>query len=115
MKTAGRILIILAAFALVMGMTYVAVNAASSGSSATAPGLDDDGQFPPNGERPNFGNGERPEFPGGERNEFRGERGGGWIFGAVKNTVVIAILVALIAGPKRWLRRRKRQPQVKSV
>jgi hypothetical protein len=110
MKTLGRIFIILAVFALVMGITYVAVNAGSSSSSASGPQFDR--SFPADGERPAFGDGERPEFPGGERNEFRGERGGGgWIFGLIKNVGVVGIIVALIVLPKGWMRKQKRMAQ----
>lgn len=37
MKTPGRILIILAAFTLVMGIAYVVVNTSTSGSSTNMP------------------------------------------------------------------------------
>ena len=110
MKTLGRILIILVAFVLVMGITYVVVN--TSGTAANGALFGD-------GERPQFANGERP-FPGdgqfqpGQRPEgFEGrERGGGSAFGMmggfVKNTVVIGVIVALIAAPRSWWKNRKR-------
>ncbi len=112
MKTLGRVLIILAVFALVMGITYVAVNA--SGTSASGAPFGD-------GERPQFANGERPfpqdgQFQPGQRPEgFEGRerdgRGGG-IFGMlggfVKNTIVVGVIVALIAAPRSWFRNRKR-------
>ena len=41
MKTLGRILMILLAFAVVMGITYVAVNAGNSATASTAPTLVD--------------------------------------------------------------------------
>ncbi len=110
MKTLGRVLIILAIFALVMGITYVVVNAGTSSSSSTVPQFDR--PFPANGDRPTLPDGQRPEFPGGERNEFRGERGGGWMFGAIKNVGVVAIVVALIVLPKGWLQKRKRAAQI---
>ncbi len=110
MKTLGRVLIILAVFALVMGITYVIVNADGTSLSG-APRSE-------NGERPQFANGERP-FPGdgqfqpGQRPEgFEGrERGGGaggLMFGFIKNTVIIAVVVVLIAAPRNWFRNRKR-------
>ena len=108
MKTLGRALLILAVFALIMGITYAVVTAGTSGSN----GLQlqrGDGAFP----RPNFPNGQRPEFPGGERNEFHGERGGGGLmFGMIKNTLVIAIVVVLVVIPKGWLQKRRRTAQV---
>jgi hypothetical protein len=112
MKTLGRILIILAVFALVMGITYVVVNA---GSSATAPQFDR--PFPTNGDQPTFGDGQRPGFPNGERPELRdGERGEGgsfgWMFGAIKNIGIVAIIVALIVLPKGWMQKRRKVAQV---
>lgn len=100
MKTLGRILIILAVFALVMGITYVAVNA-SENSSGEAP------QFE-NRERPQFADDERPEFPGGGRPEGRERGGGGWMFGLIKNVGIIAIVTVLIAVPRGLMRNRKR-------
>lgn len=111
MKTLGRILIILAVFALVMGVTYVAVNAGGTSSSG-APRFED-------GDGPRFVNGERP-FPGdgqfqpGQRPEgFEGrERGsggvGGLMLGFVKNILIMAVVVVLIAAPRSWFRNRKR-------
>jgi hypothetical protein len=81
MKTPGRILMILAVCAFVMGITYLLVNAGTSGNSTNAVG---------------FG-----------RVEFRGEHGGGWMFGAIKNTGIVSIIVVSIVLPKGWLRKRK--------
>ena len=104
MKTLGRALLILAVFALMMGITYVSVTAGTSGSNLT--------QFQRGDGQPNLANGQRPEFPGGERNEDHGERGvGGLMFGMIKNTLVIAIVVMLIVLPKGWLQRKKRTAQ----
>ena len=64
MKIVGRILIILAVLALVMGITYVIVN--TRGSSA--PG------FEPGNERFSASNGAPPGFPKGGRPEFPGRR-----------------------------------------
>jgi amino acid transporter len=111
MKTLGRILIILVAFALVMGITYAVVNAGGFSLGG--------GSRFENGEHPQFANSERPfppngQFQPGQRPEgFEGrERGGGslvgMMFGFVKNTVIIAVAVALIAVPRNWLRNRKR-------
>jgi len=107
MKTLGRILIVLIAFVLVMGITYVVVNA--GGASTTG--------------APRFENGERPlpgdvqfqpvQRPPGDDFEGRregGERGfgeAGMMFGFIKNTAIIAVIVALIAVPKYWLKNRK--------
>ena len=107
MKTLGRILIILTTFALVMGMTYVAVSAASSANgSPGVPAFErGDGGFP----RPDGG---RPQFPGGEGGEFRGERGAlRWMLGVVRNVGIIAIIVALVVWLKDFLRRRNRPVQ----
>jgi hypothetical protein len=115
MRILGRILIILAVFALVMGITYLIVNARGSSAPGAMPG------FEPGNERfsasdgapPGFPEGGRPEFPGGGRNEFRGERrGGGWLFGALKNIAIIGIIVALIVVPKRWLEKKRRAAKV---
>lgn len=111
MKTLGRVLIILGAFALVMGITYAVVNA--SGSSLAG------GQRFENGDRSQFANSERPfpadgQFQPRQRPEgFEGrERGGGSFFGLMggfaKNTIVIAVVVVLIAAPRNWFRNRKR-------
>jgi hypothetical protein len=113
MKTVGRILLILAVFALVMGVTYVIVNARSSSTSGIPSGFEQaNGRLaPPDGAPPGFQNGERPEFPGGGR-EFRGERGGGgWLFGAFKNIAIIGMIVTLIVVPKTWIRKRRRAAQ----
>ena len=111
MKIVGRILIILAVFALVMGITYVIVNArSSSGSGSQRPGSSRQWKVCSHRmERRGFPNGERPEFPGGGR-EFRGERGGGgWLFGAIKNIAMIGIIVALIVCQNHGYRKEKRQ------
>ncbi|MFT3893136.1 MAG: hypothetical protein QM730_16020 [Anaerolineales bacterium] len=117
MKTLGRILIILAMFALVMGITYFVVNA--SGTSTNGMPFED-------GERPQFANGERP-FSGGEEQFQPGQRpegfegrerdgGDGSVFGMmggfVKNTVIIGVIVALIAAPRSWWRNRNRSTPV---
>ena len=99
MKILGRILIILAAFAFVMGITYVVMN--STSSATTAPAFERGAQGPPQSgdEQPQFANSERPEFRGA------GPRGGGWMFAVFKNIGVMAIIVALIAVPKSFMRR----------
>jgi hypothetical protein len=115
MKIVGRILMILAAFALVMGIICVAVNAGSTGNSSNAPeiGPGKGGFGGTEGVRPEIPNAERPEFPGGERGDIRGERdGGGWIFGAIKNIRIERIIVPIIVLPKGWLQKRKRTEQV---
>jgi hypothetical protein len=105
MKTLGRILIILTAFVIVMGITYVAVNAGGLSSSGGMPQFENDrGSLPANGqfEQPEFGVG---QFEG--RPEDR-ERGGGWMFGLIKNVGMIAVVVMLIALPRRIKRNKKR-------
>jgi hypothetical protein len=114
MKTVGRILIILTVFALVMGITYVIVNARSSSNSGIPPrfGQENRRLASPDGAPPKFPNGERPEFPGGGR-EFSGERGGSeWLFGSLKNLAIIGMIVALIVLPKSWIQKRKRAAQI---
>lgn len=108
MKTLGRILVILVAFTIVMGITYAAVNASNS-SSADMPMFERgrEGGVRPEDGQPEFPNGGRPKFRGGGRHE--GSRGGGWMFGLIKNAGVVAIIVALIAVP-RSLTRRKPNP-----
>ena len=92
MKTLGRILIVLIAFALVMGLTCMAVNAGGSSAGSNAPISERVGGIRPNGARP----------------EFHGERGGGWMFGMIKNVGIIAVIVALVAVPKSIGRKRIR-------
>ena len=99
MKIVGRILIILAVFALFMGITYVIVN--TRGSSA--PG------FEPGNERFSASNGAPPGFLEGERPEFPG---GGWLLEALKNIAIIGIIVALIVVPKSWMQKRKKETQI---
>jgi hypothetical protein len=97
MKTLGRILIILAVMAIVMGVTYAAVNA--GGSSSDTP------QFEA-GRRPPFREG---QFEGEHREGRDGrEGGGGWMFGLIKNVGVIAVVVTLIVLPKSVARKRRR-------
>ena len=96
MKTLGRIIIILVAFAVVMGITYVAVNA--GGSSST--------------NMPRFELGERPAPANGQfegRSERHEEGGGGMMFGLIKNAGIIAILVAIIVVPKNISKRKRLQ------
>ena len=101
MKTLGRILIILTVFALIMGITYVAVNAVSA--SGTAPVFERRGEGPPSPEA----EGARPA--GGEG------RGGGSIlrlmFGLVRNAGIVAIIVALVVWLKDFLEKRRRTAQ----
>ncbi len=92
MKTLGRIVIIVCAFALVMGFVYVAVNASSSATGSTAPTFGRDGF----------------SRPSGARREFHSEGGGGWMFGMIKNVGIIAVIVALITIPKSIGRKRIR-------
>ena len=101
MKTLGRIVIILVAFALVMGITYTVVNAASSAMGAPAFERGGEGLPRPEGARP----------PNGEGREFRGAGGIRWILGIVKNTGLIAIIVALVIWLKDFMRKRNRDTQ----
>jgi hypothetical protein len=114
MKTLGRILIILAVFALAMGVTYVIVNAGSSSSSGALPAFGQgNGRFAPQDGASGFADGTQPNFTGRERNESDGERGGsGWLLGAIRNILVIGMIVAIIVLPKSWMEKRKRSAQV---
>ena len=104
MKTLGRILIILAATALVTVALYLAVD---SGRAINFPGSDPRGASPQPGE--GFGPNERfrPAHDEGR------ERGGdgiwvtGLIMGGVKNTVVIGIIVAILVLPKELTRQKR--------
>ena len=112
MKTLGRILIILATFALVMGITYVAVNAVSSSTIVRSFERGGEGQPRPEGVQPQFPNGQRPEAPGGEGREGRG--GGSiirLILGTVKNIGLVALVVILVVWLKNYLEKRKRDAQ----
>jgi hypothetical protein len=99
MKTLGRILIIILAFAVMTGITYSAVNA--SGSSTNTPVFQRGGDgFAPDGARP----------------EFRGDDGGnsfGILFGVLKNTIIVAVIVALIVFPKNLLQQKRRAVPVR--
>jgi hypothetical protein len=102
MKTLGRILIILLAFALVMGITYTAVSAASSSMRAPTFERGSQGLPRPEGVRP----------PNREEREFRGGASGlRLLLGIVKNTVIIAIIVALVVWLKDFMRKRTRDTQ----
>jgi hypothetical protein len=101
MKTFGRIIIILTAFAIVMGLAYMAVKASSSAIVRGAPTFERGGEGFPRS------NGETREFRG-----EGGERGGGWIFGLIKNIGIVAVIVALIAGPKSLREKKKRNNTV---
>jgi hypothetical protein len=97
MKTIGKTIVILAAFAIVMGVIYSVVN--TSGSSSRG--------------APQFENGERRMRPDGqfvEREEGRGE--GGWAFGLIKNIGIVAVVVLLIVLPKNAMQKRKQEPPI---
>ena len=112
MKILGRILIILAVFGLLMGVMYVLV------TSASAAGVGDMLRFGSRNEKPAPSSQgqpglpareERPESRGRERSQFRGVLR--LIFGGIKNTFVIAVIVAMVVMPMAWLQRRRRAPQ----
>src|SRR5512134_3955934 len=94
MKTIGRIVTILTAFVIVMGVVYVAVDASGSFSSSVVQFDADERLAPPDG-----------QFEG--RLE-RLEGGGGWVFGLVKNVGVIAVVTMLIVVPKNIRQKRRR-------
>lgn len=91
MTTLWRMLVIVVAFTLAMGLMYAAVNTTGAGSG-TEPRFEREEGIGPEGVRP---------FPpeGGERREFReGGRGGGFgmLFGLVKNIGVVAVVTAIV-------------------
>jgi hypothetical protein len=94
MKTLGHILIILAVTALITAALYFSINASGTGTNSDFPPQE---QFQSGGKRPDF-EGSRPE---------RGEMGGDWMFGWIKNVGVIAMLVAIIVLPKRLFKRKR--------
>ncbi len=113
MKTLGRILIILLAAAIVSAAIIGAVNATRSINFSGRP---EGGDFRPQGNQQFQGDRPQGDFPEGG---FPGERpdrdreGGGGSFsrialGFLKNTVVIALLVVVIAVPRNLLSKRKR-------
>ena len=105
MKTLGRILIIIVAFAIMMGITYSVVNASRSSNNVLA--------FQRGGDRFTPPDGARPEFRGEGRGDDGGGSGFGIMFGLIKNTVIVAIIVALIAFPKNLLQQRRRAVPVR--
>jgi hypothetical protein len=107
MKTLGRILIILAAFAIVMGITYGVVNTNSSSNAAPAFARGGEELARPEGVQAALPNGKRPDF------DRDGPGGGGWMFGLVKNIGIVAFVVALIVLPKSLLGKRTVPVRVK--
>jgi len=113
MKTIGRILAIVAAMALVMGIVYVVVNTGGSSSSNGFPvgdggrPLPQDGQFMPR----DGGTLLNGQFEGRGEGRGRMEGGGGMMFGLIRNIGIIAVLVALIVIPKSIVRKKKRTPK----
>src|ERR1044071_987077 len=109
MKTLGRILIILATFALVMGITYGIVNAVSS--STVVRSFERGGQGSPRteGVQPQIPNGQRPESSGDEGREGRGGVSiVRLILGTVRNIGLVALVVVLVVWLKNYLEKRKR-------
>ena len=99
MKALGRILVIVAAFALMMGVIYLAVNTGGSSTNAATFQRGGDG-FAPNSTRP----------------EFRGDDGGnsfGMLFGVLKNTIIVAVIVAMIVFPKNLMQQKRRVTPVR--
>ena len=111
MKMLGRILIILAAFALVMGMTCAAVNAVSSSTTLRSFDRAGEGSHRPDAVQPQIPNGQRPEFPGGEGREGRAGGIVRLILGTVKNIGLIAVVVVLVIWIKNYMEKQKRGAQ----
>jgi len=113
MKTLVRILIILVVFAALSGLMIVGVNASGlSASNFRGEG----GEFRPAGDLEGFPPpGFRPEGfdEHGERGERRGGGISGLMFGAIKNTLVISLLVVAIVVPKSVIRKKKKNGALK--
>ena len=106
MKTFGRILMIVVAFAIMMGITYSVVNASGVTSNRTPEFQRGDDGFAPT-------NGERREFHDDDHDE-RGGSGFGLMFGLIKNTIIVAFIVALIAFPKKLLQQKRRMVPIQT-
>ena len=109
MKTIGRILMILVVFSILAGLMLIGVNASGTVTQnfEGRPG-DDGAEFRPGG------GGLRPE--GFENRPERGDESGGgprWMFGAVKNIGLIAVLVTVIVWPKSIARKKKKNGVLK--
>ena len=105
MKTLGRILIICFVFTMFAGLMIFAVNA----SGMNAPDFRGDGaEFRPPGGNLDGG----PSFPPEGGREERGEGGGfRFMFGMIKNVMVITVLVLVIVWPKSITKKRRRLTQ----
>jgi len=96
-------------FALIMGITYAAVNVVSSSTIVRSFERGGEGSPQPEGAQPQFTNGQRPESRGGEGRELLGQvRGLRLILGTAKNVVLIGIIVASVIWLKNFLEKRKR-------
>ncbi|MCA2001653.1 MAG: hypothetical protein LDL51_07305 [Chloroflexi bacterium] len=109
MKTIGRIFIILAVFSALAALMTLAVNA----SGSTSPDFEGaPPQFRAEGEN-------EARLPGGQQrfDRDRGGEDGGfrWMFGLVKNLVVIGLLVTLIVLPKNLIRNKRKQAAIRSA
>lgn len=130
MKTLGRILIILVVFIALSALMVIGVNASGLNQADFRP---EGGEFRPSGElgdfppppgfNPEEGGGRvRPEGFEDHDHEERGEGGfgfGGLMFGAARNTLIIAVLVVLIVVPRNAMKQKKKnasqsQPAVKA-
>lgn len=117
MKTIGRILIILAVFSALSALMVIGVNASGMNDTNFRP---EGGEFRPGGDAGDFappsgfspdGGRVRPEGFEDHDHDERGERGGGFsglMFGAVKNTFIIAVLVALVVLPRNAMKKKKK-------
>ena len=102
MKTFARVFAILIAFAIMTGIAYSVVSA--SGSSNNAPAFQrggDEGVAPRDGGQREF------------REHDRDGGGFGLWFGLLKNTLIIAVIVALIVLPRNFLQQKRRAMPVK--
>ena len=95
MKTLGRVLMILIAFTIMMGITYTAVSASGSSTNASVFQNGNEGFAPSNGDTHEF-------------REAGGGNGIGVIFGLLKNIIIVAVIVALVAFPKNLLQQKRR-------
>lgn len=95
MKTFGRVLIIVIAFAILMGATYSVVSASGSTSTTTGPALQrSDADF--------LAGGVRPEDQDG------GSNIASVMFGLLKNSVIVAFIVAVVVFLKNTGQQKRR-------
>ena len=99
MKTFGRILMIVAVFAIAMGIIYAAVNINSSASVSGFAIQNNNEHFRSVGITPDDRDGNSSVLE--------------IVLGLIKNTVIVAFIVALVALPKNLMQQRRRAVPVR--